>query len=65
MTVQELYDEALERKFVSLYMTIEWLVFEKQVLTMERDARNIEFILKKYGDQLNPHIGDYIRRNTE
>ena len=60
MTVQELYKEAIIGDYRSLIYLIEWLVFEKKALTMDRDARNIEYICAKYGDELNPHIKRYM-----
>ncbi|RKL66066.1 hypothetical protein CR203_17390 [Salipaludibacillus neizhouensis] len=59
MTIQELYNEAKVEEFKSLIYLIEWLVFEKKVVSLESNANNIEYIIEKYKGQLNPYLIDY------
>ena len=46
MTVGEVYETALKNDYYSLYMMIEWLVFEKQVLTMEVKPETVKYYLR-------------------
>ncbi|RKL65255.1 hypothetical protein CR203_21515 [Salipaludibacillus neizhouensis] len=43
----------------SLIYLIEWLVYEKKAITMDRDARNIEYFTEKYRGRLNPELAAY------
>lgn len=58
-TIKDVYQEAVIEDFKSLIYFIEWLVYEQKAATMDRDARNIDVILNKYGSRLNPYIGAY------
>ncbi|WP_416150210.1 hypothetical protein ACM26V_04270 [Salipaludibacillus sp. HK11] len=58
-TIKDVYQEAIIEDFKSLVYLIEWLVYEQKAATMDRDARNIDVILTKYGPTLNPHIAAY------
>lgn len=62
MTIQEMYNEAKKEDFKSLIFLIEWLVFEREVVTMDRDAKNIDYIVEKYRGQLNPYLAEYKAR---
>ncbi|WP_416150218.1 hypothetical protein ACM26V_04315 [Salipaludibacillus sp. HK11] len=57
--IKDVYQEAVIEDFSSLIYFIEWLVYEQKAATMDRDARNIDVILAKYGPTLNPHIAAY------
>ncbi|GGN54966.1 hypothetical protein [Oceanobacillus indicireducens] len=46
MNLRELYTEAIAEKFHSLCLLIEFLVFEKQVLSFESDARELDLYFK-------------------
>ncbi|RKL66469.1 hypothetical protein CR203_14300 [Salipaludibacillus neizhouensis] len=59
MTIKELYQEAVIEDFKSLIYLIEWLVYEKKAITMDRDARNIEHFTEKYRGRLNPELAAY------
>ncbi len=59
MTIKELYQEAVIEDFKSLIYLIEWLVYEKKAITMDRDARNIEYFTEKYRGRLNPELAAY------
>jgi hypothetical protein len=48
MTVGEVYEESVRQNFKSLVWLIEYLCFEKKVLELDRDARNIDYILENY-----------------
>ncbi|WP_078592820.1 hypothetical protein [Evansella clarkii] len=61
MTIGELYDEAVKGGHSGLVYLLEWLVYEQGV-GMERDARNVEYILEKYGESLNHPVGEYKKR---
>ncbi|MFA9559512.1 hypothetical protein ACERII_19565 [Evansella sp. AB-rgal1] len=58
MTIEEMYREAVIRKFESLILLIEWLVYEKGV-SMERDSKNISFVCEKYGATLHTELAHY------
>ncbi|WP_096439077.1 hypothetical protein [Alteribacter populi] len=62
MTIRQVYNEAVAGGYTSLIYLIEWLVYEKKAVSMDGDARNIEYVCEKYGTALNPHIAGYKRR---
>ncbi|MGJ9381786.1 hypothetical protein [Salipaludibacillus sp. CF4.18] len=60
MTVRELYNQAIIGNYPSLVHLIEWLIHEKRFLTMDRDARNIEYLMnhptKNIWSEASPYI---------
>jgi hypothetical protein len=57
MTIREAYAESLKEKHVGLQLLIEFLVFEKKVLTLSDDADKILFYLQeKFISKMNAHL---------
>lgn len=65
MTVREMYNEAIIDNYPSLIYLIEWLVYEKKVLTMDRDARNVVHIIKHPTKNIWPEVNPYIAKRKE
>lgn len=62
ITVRDYYNESIIQNFPSMIYLIEWLVYEKKVLTMDRDARNIEYIMNHPTKDIWPEVKSYIAK---
>jgi hypothetical protein len=62
-TIRDEYKEAIIGKFRSLTLLIEFLVFEKKVLTFEDDADKLKFYFQeKFHKKMNEHLAEYERK---
>jgi translation initiation factor 2 beta subunit (eIF-2beta)/eIF-5 len=60
VTIREIYAEALKEKHYSLQLLIEFLVNEKQVLTMTDNEDKLTFYLQeKFRSKMNAHLLEY------
>ncbi|RNA66939.1 hypothetical protein [Alteribacter keqinensis] len=64
MTIRELYHFAIAGNYMSLIYLIEWLRYD-QGISMERDAKNIDYIFETYGKDLSHHITAYQKKVEE
>ncbi|MCR6111779.1 hypothetical protein HXA35_15630 [Bacillus sp. A301a_S52] len=60
MTVRELYNGAIQGKYESLIFVIEWFVYEKKVMTMGHDARNVSYLMTHPTKNIWPEVNRYI-----
>lgn len=60
MSIKELFDKADEENFVDLQALIMFLVLEKQVLSMEDDAAELDrYFLEKHNERMNHELRNY------
>jgi hypothetical protein len=57
VTIRETYAESLKEKHIGLQLLIEFLVFEKKVLTLADDSDKLLFYLQeKFTNKMNAHL---------
>jgi hypothetical protein len=57
VTIRETYAESLKEKHYGLQLLIEFLVFEKKVLTLADDSDKLLFYLQeKFKNKMNAHL---------
>lgn len=62
MTVFDYYEEAYE-EFDSLKLLIEFLVYEKKVITMDDEAEKLfHFMQQKFHNKMNEYLLEYKNR---
>jgi hypothetical protein len=60
MTVREVYAEAIKGKHYSLRLLIEFLVYEKKVLSFSDDQSKLNrYLLEKHSEKMNKLLADY------
>jgi hypothetical protein len=60
VTIRETYAESLKEKHYGLQLLIEFLVFEKKVLTLADDEEKLYFYLQeKFSRKMNAHLVDF------
>lgn len=52
MNVETLYDESIKENFYLLVFSIEYLVFEKQLITPESSIEELKLTVEKYEVEL-------------
>ena len=66
MTVKEHYLEALKHKYYSLQLLIEFLVYEKQVLTFSDNGDKLTYYLQdKFRAYINQYLAEYKKKKSE
>ncbi len=60
MTLKEVYENAILEDYESLQLLIEFLIFEKQVLTFEDDSKELDlYFLPKHKERMNKLLMEY------
>lgn len=63
MYIKEVYLEAVKGKYKSLILVIQFLVYEKKVLTFDDDLEKLNYFLQeKFRDKMNVHLREYKAR---
>ncbi len=59
-TVRELYADALEGKYYSLILLIEFLMFEKKVLELSDSTEKLTYFLQdRFHKKMNEYLAEY------
>lgn len=60
MKIKELFEEAIKNEYTDLQALIMFLVFEKQVLTLEDDTSSLDlYFLEKHHERMNRELHSY------
>lgn len=60
MTIKELFDQAIKNDFTDLQALIMFLVFEKQVVNMQDDTKELDlYFLDKHNTRMNKELHEY------
>ncbi|AEH46760.1 hypothetical protein Geoth_0762 [Parageobacillus thermoglucosidasius C56-YS93] len=67
MTIQELYEEAIKDNHYSLWLLINFLMFEKRVIKPTDDASVLDYYLQeRFKNKMNAYLLEYERKlNSE
>jgi hypothetical protein len=64
-TIRERYKDAILWKYHSLILFIEFLVFEKKVLTFDDDVEKLDFYFQeKFHQKMNEYLHEYERKRN-
>ncbi|WP_180229292.1 hypothetical protein [Bacillus pseudomycoides] len=62
MTILEFYREAKKDGIISAWLLIEYLVFERKVLTFEEDVSRLEYYFElRFRQSMNQYLKVYMR----
>lgn len=68
MTILELYEFAKKEGYTSMWVLIEFLVFEKKKeskLTFASDASELDFFLQeRFSEKMNQYLDEYIQKRN-
>ena len=63
MSINELLEQAIEKDFIDLQALIMFLVFEKQVLSLQDDTKELDlYFLKKHQERMNKELHAYKKK---
>lgn len=63
MSINELLEQAIEKDFIDLQALIMFLVFEKQVLSLQDDTKELDlYFLKKHQERMNKELYAYKKK---
>ncbi|OAT74539.1 hypothetical protein A7K69_02185 [Parageobacillus thermoglucosidasius] len=67
MTIQELYEESIKDNHYSLWLLINFLMFEKRVIKPTDDASVLDYYLQeRFKNKMNTYLLEYERKlNSE
>ncbi|KFM95067.1 hypothetical protein D0U04_29850 [Bacillus clarus] len=65
MTILELYTEAKKDGIVSVWLLIEYLVFERKVLTFEDQVSRLDYYFElRFRHSMNQYLKEYMRNRN-
>ncbi|ENQ3110451.1 hypothetical protein CN504_24475 [Bacillus anthracis] len=65
MTILELYTEAKKDGVVSVWLLIEYLVFERKVLTFEDRVNGLDYYFEfRFRHSMNQYLKKYMRKRN-
>lgn len=60
MTIKELFDQSIRNDYTDLQALIMFLVYDKKVLTMEDDSKELDlYFLSKHNERMNKELHSY------
>lgn len=63
MSINELLEQAIEKDFIDLQALIMFLVFEKQVLSLQDDTKKLDlYFLEKHQERMNKELNAYKKK---
>lgn len=63
MSISELLEQAIEKDFIDLQALIMFLVFEKQVLSLQDDTKQLDlYFLEKHQERMNKELHAYKKK---
>lgn len=63
MSISELLEQAIEKDFIDLQALIMFLVFEKQVLSLQDDTKELDlYFLEKHQERMNKELHAYKKK---
>ena len=63
MSINELLEQAIEKDFIDLQALIMFLVFEKQVLSLQDDTKELDlYFLEKHQERMNKELHAYKKK---
>lgn len=63
MLIKELFEESLKKDYTDLQALLMFLVFEKKVLSMEDDTKELDlYFLEKHHERMNKELASYRKK---